>query len=86
MQHVRPFIGAYSWILMLGNSGIIRKTIKSMLGITLPSIYGFNGILLVLSLQLFPLVFLYVSGAMKNIDNSLWKPPRAWAARASSVF
>ena len=66
-----PFIGAYSWILMLGNSGIIRKTIKSVLGITLPSIYGFNGILLVLSLQLFPLVFLYVSGAMKNIDNSI---------------
>ena len=66
-----PFIGAYSWILLLGNSGIIRKAIKSLLGITLPSIYGFNGILLVLSLQLFPLVFLYVSGAMKNIDNSL---------------
>ena len=71
-----PFIGAYSWILMLGNSGIIRKTIKSMLGITLPSIYGFNGILLVLSLQLFPLVFLYVSGAMKNIDNSLLEAAR----------
>ena len=66
-----PFIGAYSWILMLGNSGIIRKTIKSVLGITLPSIYGFNGILLVLSLQLFPLVFLYAKGALKNIDNSL---------------
>ena len=66
-----PFIGAYSWILLLGNSGLIRKTIKSLLGVTLPSIYGFNGILLVLSLQLFPLVFLYVSGAMKNIDNSL---------------
>lgn len=66
-----PFIGAYSWILLLGNSGLIRKTIKSLLGVTLPSIYGFNGILLVLSLQLFPLVFLYVSGAMKNIDTSL---------------
>ena len=66
-----PFIGAYSWILMLGNSGIIRKAIKSVLGITLPSIYGFNGILLVLSLQLFPLVFLYAKGALKNIDNSL---------------
>ncbi len=66
-----PFIGAYSWILLLGNNGIIRKTIKSLLGITMPTIYGFNGILLVLSLQLFPLVFLYVSGAMKNIDNSL---------------
>lgn len=66
-----PFIGAYSWILLLGNNGIIRKFVKSVLGLTLPTIYGFNGILLVLSLQLFPLVFLYVSGAMKNIDNSL---------------
>lgn len=66
-----PFIGAYSWILMLGNNGAIRKFLKSALRVSLPSIYGFNGILLVLSLQLFPLVFLYVSGAMKNIDNSL---------------
>ena len=77
-----PFIGAYSWILMLGNSGIIRKAIKSVLGITLPSIYGFNGILLVLSLQLFPLVFLYVSGAMKNIDNSLLEAAESMVALA----
>ena len=66
-----PFIGAYSWILLLGRSGIITKFIKNLIGIQLPSIYGFGGILLVLSLQLFPLVFLYVSGALKNIDNSL---------------
>ena len=66
-----PFIGAYSWIMLLGRSGIITKFLESLLGIRMPSIYGFNGILLVLALQLFPLVFLYVSGAMKNIDNSL---------------
>ena len=43
-----PFIGAYSWILMLGSSGIITQVpSSSVLGITLPSIYGFNGILLV---------------------------------------
>lgn len=66
-----PFIGAYSWILLLGNAGVITKFVKNVLGIALPSIYGFNGILLVLSLQLFPLVFLYVSGALKNIDASL---------------
>lgn len=66
-----PFIGAYSWILLLGRSGVITKAIKSWFGFRLPDIYGFGGILLVLSLQLFPLVFLYVSGAMKNIDNSL---------------
>ena len=81
-----PFIGAYSWILMLGNSGIIRKTIKSMLGIALPSIYGFNGILLVLSLQLFPLVFLYVSGAMKNIDNSLLEAAESMGCKGIKRF
>lgn len=66
-----PFIGAYSWILLLGRNGLITHFIKTIFGITVPSIYGFKGIMLVLSLQLFPLVFLYVGAAMKNIDNSL---------------
>ncbi len=66
-----PFIGAYSWIMLLGRSGVVTKFIESILPIRMPSIYGFNGILLVLALQLFPLVFLYVSGALKNVDNSL---------------
>jgi len=66
-----PFIGAYAWILLLGRAGTITKFIRGIFGITIPSIYGFNGILLVLTIKLFPLVFLYVSGALKNVDNSL---------------
>lgn len=66
-----PFIGAYSWIMLLGRNGVVTSFIKNLTGFVMPNIYGFNGILLVLSLQLFPLVFLYVSGALKNIDNSL---------------
>lgn len=65
-----PFIGAYSWILLLGRSGIITTFFKNI-GITIPDIYGFSGIVLVMTLQLFPLVFLYARGALKNIDNSL---------------
>lgn len=65
-----PFIGAYSWILLLGRSGVITTFFKG-LGITIPDIYGFGGIVLVMTLQLFPLVFLYARGALKNIDNSL---------------
>ncbi|MEG2073138.1 MAG: iron ABC transporter permease [Angelakisella sp.] len=65
-----PFIGAYSWILLLGRSGVITTFFKNM-GIAIPDIYGFGGIVLVMSLQLFPLVFLYARGALKNIDNSL---------------
>lgn len=66
-----PTIGSYSWIQMFGTGGIFTKLIKKTFGIRIPDIYGFNGIVLVITCQLFPLVFLYVSGALKNIDNSL---------------
>ena len=66
-----PVIGAYSWIQMFGRGGIFTKLLRSMFGIRLPSIYGFGGIVLVITCQLFPLVFLYINGALKNIDNSL---------------
>ena len=56
-----PFIGAYSWILLLGRSGVITAFFKN-LGIAIPDIYGFGGIVLVMTLQLFPLVFLLVLG------------------------
>ncbi|MGL4382632.1 MAG: iron ABC transporter permease, partial [Bacilli bacterium] len=39
-----PFIGAYSWILLLGRSGVIT-TFLSRIGIKIGDIYGFNGIL-----------------------------------------
>lgn len=65
-----PFIGAYSWIVLLGRNGFITRVLNAI-GIQVGSIYGFKGILLVLSLQLFPLVFLYLCGALKNIDNTL---------------
>lgn len=65
-----PFIGAYAWIVLLGRGGVYTKLLASI-GIQVGSIYGFKGILLVLTLQLYPLVFLYVCGALKNIDNSL---------------
>lgn len=66
-----PFIGAYSWILLLGRNGFITNLFKKYFGIQIPDIYGFNGILLVLTLQLFPLVYLYVKGALESIDNTL---------------
>ncbi len=66
-----PFVGAYSWILLLGRNGVVTKFFENLLGIGMPDIYGFKGILLVLSLQLYPLIFLYVSGAFSNVDNSL---------------
>jgi len=66
-----PFIGAYSWILLLGRSGVVSKFFMEHFDITVPSIYGFGGILLVFTLKLFPYIYLYVSGALKKMDSSL---------------
>lgn len=66
-----PFIGAYSWILLLGRSGVVTQFFEKVLGIRIGSIYGFGGILLVQSLKLYPLVFIYMNGAFRNIDNTL---------------
>ncbi|MBP1966181.1 ABC transporter permease [Paenibacillus aceris] len=65
-----PFIGAYSWVLLSGRSGVLTKFFESI-GIHMPSIYGFGGILLVLTLKLYPFIYLYVSGALKKVDVSL---------------
>ena len=65
-----PFIGAYAWILLMGNSGLITKMLKEI-GINGFSIYGFGGIVFVQSLKLFPLVVIYMNGAFRDIDNSL---------------
>jgi iron(III) transport system permease protein len=66
-----PFIGAYSWILLMGRSGAVVVFLKNVLNIRSGSIYGFKGIVLVQSLKLYPLVFIYMTGAFKSIDNSL---------------
>ncbi len=64
------FIGAYSWVLLLGRSGVVTEFFGAF-GIRTPSIYGFLGIVLVLALKLYPFIFMYVSGAIKKIDPSL---------------
>lgn len=65
-----PFIGAYSWILLLGNSGVITQVLKAV-GIHGVSIYGFGGIVFVETMKLFPLIVIYMNGAFRNVDASL---------------
>lgn len=66
-----PFIGAYAWIMLCGRNGTITNFLLNTFGIKLGDIYGFKGCVIVMSLQLYSLVFMFVSGAFKNMDNSL---------------
>lgn len=65
-----PFIGAYSWIILMGRNGLLAR-LFALIGLTAPTIYGRNGIIFVFTLHLFPYIYLYTSGAMNSIDSSL---------------
>lgn len=65
-----PFLGAYAWIMLFGRAGSVT-TFLEQFGITVPTIYGFGGVSIVLTLKLFPYVYMYTSGAMQSIDSSL---------------
>ena len=62
-----PFIGAYAWIMMLGRNGFVRGLLEEI-GVEMPSIYGFFGIILVFSLKFYPFVFLLASSSLRTIN------------------
>ena len=66
-----PFLGAYAWIMLFGRAGSVTTFFLNHFGIQLPTIYGFGGICSVLTLKLYPYVYMYTSGAMESIDSSL---------------
>lgn len=77
-----PFIGAYSWVVLFGRMGLVNQALGTF-GWSLPSIYGWRGILLVFVVQYFPFVFLLTSAALRSVDQaiedaalSLGSPPR----------
>jgi iron(III) transport system permease protein len=63
-----PFIGAYSWVILLGRQGIFTHYLRDWFGWQLPSVFGPFGIILALSVAYFPFVFLIVQGALAAAD------------------
>ena len=80
-----PFIGAYSWIILLGRNGFLR-TSPARSGITFPPIYGPLGIILVYTLHYYPYVFLLTAGALTTVDRSLEEAAENLGAQAWRRF
>ena len=63
------FIGAIAWILLLGkNAGLLNVLARQWLGGWLFDIYSMPGLVLVLALSFFPIIFFSTSAALENID------------------
>ena len=79
------FIGAYSWITMLGNNGFLRNALASI-GLKLPAIYGPAGIILADALQYYPFISLMLAGSLMTIDRSLEEASENLGARSLKTF
>ena len=75
-----PFIGAYAWLMMLGRNGFVRLGLETI-GIEIPSIYGFFGIILVFSLKFYPFVFLLTASSLGTINPSVEEAAEGLGAR-----
>jgi len=78
-----PFIGAYAWILILGNNGFLRHWLAAV-GVDAPTVYGPLGIVLVFSLQFYPLVYLLTASGLSTVDRSLEEAAECFGATGTT--
>lgn len=74
-----PFLGALAWVLLAApERGLLNVYLMALLGLTAPpfNIYSYGGIIWVLGLFHSPVVFLFCSGALKNMDPALEEAAR----------
>ena len=80
---IPSYVGAYLFVAALGPNGMLQDA----LGVeSLPSIYGFPGAWLVLSLFTYPLILIPLRGALKRIDPQLEDAARAMGRGPVEVF
>ncbi len=84
---IPSYIGALAFIVVLGPRGDLSRWLEQSFGFDgFPSIYGFWGAWLVLSLFTFPYVFLNVSAALRGIDPVHEEAARALGKGATEAF
>jgi len=79
---IPSYIGAYLFVSALGPRGALA----GLLGVQLPSIYGFAGAFAVLTLFTYPLVLIPLRSALRRMDPSLEEAARVMGRGQREVF
>jgi len=79
---IPSYIGAYLFVSAFGPRGALAD----LLGVRLPSIYGFTGAFLVLTLFTYPLVLIPLRSALRRMDPSLEEAARVMGRSPAEVF
>ncbi len=65
-----PYIGSMGWILFMQKNGYLEQLVPA-LGRIAPSFFSFGGMIAIMSLHLFPFLYLLLRGALERIGGSL---------------
>lgn len=81
------YVFAFIFISVMSPKGLMQQVLYPVLGIDkLPSVYGFPGAFLVLTLITYPLIFLTVRGAILRLDPALEEAARSLGSTPRRVF
>ncbi len=83
---VPPFIGAMGWMFLFGRAGYVNKLWENLFGHRLFNIHSFAGLVLVLTMYVYPPVFVTVYTALLNMDASLEEAGRVCGAKLFKVM
>jgi iron(III) transport system permease protein len=80
------YVGAFTLVAALGPKGLVQGWLEPLGVDRLPSIYGFSGALLALTLFTYPYVLLSVRAALRGLDPSLEEAARSFGRGPLRVF
>ena len=83
---IPSYVGGYAFLAALGPRGALQTWLAPLGVERLPSIYGFGGVWLVLTLFTYPLVLLPVRAALRGLDPSLEEVGRSLGRSPVGVF
>jgi iron(III) transport system permease protein len=83
---IPTYVGGYTFVSALGPRGLVQDWLEPLGVDRLPSIYGFRGAWLVLTLFTYPYVLLTVRSALRHLDPSIEEASRTLGHGRMSTF
>lgn len=68
---VPEVIVTQAWLMFLGNNGFVTRLLRDTFDVTMPSLYGWPGLILILPLLYYPYVYLGTLAALRSFDSQL---------------
>lgn len=83
------FVGAFSWIILIGRQGVVRKLLNpllELLGVSLPPVTGMFGMIFVMTVTYYPFIFLLCHGAFDSANPLLEEAGMIMGASRLRIF